>query len=152
MDRKTNGQGRQKPRLTHTAAPPLRSAPAKDPALRVAILDALLAQLPVGVVIANGKGRVVIIYENELARTVRASDSAKAEWPMVRALLLGEVVRDEEIDIVMADGGRRWLTVSATRIRGEGDSIDGAVVTFSDVTAAKQAAAWGPVIELLQRL
>lgn len=152
MDRKTNGQGKQKPRLTYRAALPLRSAPTKDPALRLAILDALLAQLPVGVVIANGKGRVVIIYENEMARTVRANDSAKAEWPMVRALLLGEVIQEEEIDIVMADGSRRWLTVSATPIRGEGDSIDGAVVTFSDVTAAKQAAAWGPVIESLQRL
>jgi PAS domain S-box-containing protein len=52
----------------------------------------------------------------------------------------------------MADGRRRWLTVSATPIRGEGDKIDGAVVTFADVTAARQAEAWGPVIESLQRL
>ena len=147
MDRKTHGKGQQNLRLPYPAA-----APTKDPALRVAILDALLSQLPIGVVIANGKGRVVIIYENELAQTVRASDPTKAEWPMARALLFGEVVRDEEIDIVMADGTHRWLSVSATPIRGEDDNIDGAVVTFADVTAVKQAAAWGPVIESLQRL
>ena len=147
MDRKTSGQGKQRARPAYPAA-----ARTKDPALRVAILDALLSQLPIGVVIANGKGRVVIIYENELAQTVRASDSAKAEWPMVRALLLGEVVRDEEIDIVMANGTHRWLSVSATPIRGQDDNIDGAVVTFADVTAVKQAAAWGPVIQSLQRL
>ena len=152
MDRKTTGQGRPKRRPLYPATSPEKSAPSKDPALRVAILDALVSQLPVGVVIASGKGRIVIIYENELAQSVRASDSAKAEWPMVRALLLGEVVRDEEIDIVVADGSHRWLTVSATPIRGEGDTIDGAVVTFADVTAAKQAAAWRPVIESLQRL
>lgn len=152
MDRKTTGQAQQKSGSARLPASPVRSGPAKDPALRIAILDALLSQLPVGVVIANGKGRVVVIYENELAERIRLSDAAKAEWPMARALLLGEVIRDEEIDIVMADGTRRWLKVSATPIRSEGNSIDGAVVTFADVTAAKQAAAWGPIIESLQRL
>lgn len=147
MHGNTNRHGKHDPRLVSQAA-----APTKDPALRIAILDALLSQLPIGVVIANGKGRVVIIYENELAQTIRASDPGKAEWPMARALLLGEVVRDEEMTIVLADGTRRWLSVSATPIRGEDDNIDGAVVTFTDVTAGKQAAAWGPVIESLQRL
>ena len=53
----------------------------------------------------------------------------------------------------MSDGTRRWLSVSATPIRASADRIDGAVVTFVDVTAAKQAAAaWGPVIEAFRRL
>jgi PAS domain-containing protein len=117
-----------------------------------AVLHALLEQLPVGVVVANAEGPVRVVYENELAQRIRMSDSAKAEWPMARALLLGEVVRDEEINVAMTDGTRRWLSVSATPIRMEGDLIEGAVVTFVDVTASKQAAAWQPVIESLQRL
>jgi PAS domain S-box-containing protein len=133
--------------------------------LELAVLHALLAQLPVGVVVASGKGRIVVTYENDAARRILPSDSAsvdrttpdgaryqKVEWAMARALLLGEVVRDEEIDFVLPDGTHRWLSVSATPIRTDPDRIDGAVVTFADVTAVKQAAAWQPVIESLYRL
>jgi PAS domain-containing protein len=131
----------------------VKSQPVKDSRLRLAVLDALLEQLPVGVVVATGRGRIVLLYENELAQRIRTSEPAKAEWPMARALLLGEAVRDEEIDVVMSDGTRRWLSVSATPIFTSPDRIDGAVVTFLDVTATKQsAAAWGPVIEAFKRL
>jgi PAS domain-containing protein len=116
------------------------------------MLDALLAQLPIGVVLANGKGRIVLVYENEIAQDIRKGEPEKAEWPMARALLLGEVIRDETIDVRMADGTHRWLSVSATPTRSTGGEIDGAVVTFVDVTGVRQAAAWGPVIESLQRL
>lgn len=151
MEATVNDSGKAKSPLAYATAP-VKSAPVKDSRLGLAVLHALLEQLPVGVVVANGKGRIVILYENELAQRIRASDPAKAEWPMARALLLGEVVRDEQIDVVMSDGTRRWLSVSATPIRTDVDGPDGAVVTFVDVTAMKQAAAWGPVIESLQRL
>ena len=151
MDATVNATGKVKSPLTCSAAP-VKSAPVKDSRLGLAVLHALLEQLPVGVVVANGRGRIVILYENELAQRIRISNPAKAEWPMARALLLGEVVRDEEIDVVMSDGTRRWLSVSATPINTDADGPDGAVVTFVDVTAKKQAAAWGPVIESLHRL
>ena len=151
MEATVNDSGKAKSPLAYSAAP-VKSAPVKDSRLRLAVLHALLEQLPVGVVVANGKGRIVILYENELAQRIRVSDPTKAEWPLARALLLGEVVRDEEIEVVMSDGKRRWLSVSATPIRTDGIAPDGAVVTFVDVTATKQAAAWGPVIESLHRL
>jgi PAS domain-containing protein len=151
MEAKTNGYEKPTSRLVYSTEP-VKSHPVKDSRLGLAVLDALIEQLPVGVVVANGKGRIVLLYENELAERIRTSDPAKAEWPMARALLLGETVRDEEMDVVMSDGTRRRLSVSATPIRTSPDSIDGAVVTFADVTAAKQAAAWGPVIESLYRL
>ena len=116
------------------------------------VLHALLEQLPIGIVIANGQGSVHVIHENERAQQIRLSDSAKAEWPVARALLLGEVIRDEEIDVVMSDGTRRWLSVSATPVRSPGGRVDGAVVTFADVTAAKRVAEWQPIIESLYRL
>ena len=151
MEATVNDSGKAKSPLAYSAAP-VKAAPVKDSRLGLAVLHALLEQLPVGVVVANGKGRIVILYENEIAQRIREGDPAKAEWPMARALLLGEVVRDEEIDVVMSDGTRRWLSVCATPIRTDANGPDGAVVTFVDVTANKQAAAWGPVIESLHRL
>ena len=151
MEPNVNGCGTPKSRLAYSASP-VKSSTVKDSRLGLAVLHALLEQLPIGVVVANGKGRIVILYENEIAQRIRTSDPAKAEWPMARALLLGEAVRDEEIDVFMSDGTRRWLSVSATPIRTTPDRVDGAVVTFADVTAAKQSAAWGPVIESLYRL
>lgn len=152
MEAQSNAYAKPTSRLLYSAAP-VKSHPVKDSRLGMAVLAALLEQLPVGVVVANGKGRIVLLYENEFAERIRASDPAKAEWPLARALLLGEAFRDEEIDVVMSDGTRRWLSVSATPIRTSPDRIDGAVVTFVDVTAGKQAAAaWGPVIEAFRRL
>ena len=150
MEAKANDHRMPKSRLAYSAAP-VKSLPVKDSRLGLAILHALLEQLPVGVVVANGKGRIVILYENEAAQRIRVSDPAKAEWPMARALLLGEVVRDEEFDVVMSDGTRRWVSVSATPIRTDANGAEGAVVTFVDVTATRQAAAWGPVIESLHQ-
>jgi PAS domain-containing protein len=151
MEAKVNDCGMPKSSLAFSAAP-VKSLPVKDSRLGLAILHALLEQLPVGVVVANGKGRIVILYENEVAQRIRVSNPAKAEWPMARALLLGEVVRDEEIDVVMSDGTRRWLSVSATPIRTDANGPDGAVVTFVDITAVRQAPSWGPVIESLRHL
>ena len=144
--------------LRATASPAARSASsgstdaAASARMEWAVLHALLEQLPIGIVVANGQGSVRVIHENERAQQIRLSDAAKAEWPVARALLLGEVIRDEEIDVVMSDGTRHWLSVSATPIRAAGGVVDGAVVTFADVTAAKQAAAWQPIIESLYRL
>lgn len=132
--------------------PPATPPSATESRLAWAVLHALLEQLPVGVVVANAHGPVRVVHENEVAQRIRLSDGAKAEWPMARALLLGEVVRDEEINVAMSDGTRRWLSVSATPIRLGGDLVEAAVVTFVDVTAVKQADAWRPVVESLYRL
>lgn len=150
MKRPLDDRGTQASRQVHSALP-RTAAPGADARLAFAVLHALLEQLPVGIVVVNGAGGERVLYENELAQQIRMSDAAKAEWPMARALLLGEVVREEEIDVVMPDGRRHFLSVSATPIT-TGSGTDGAVVTFMDVTDAKQAAAWRPVIESLQRL
>lgn len=134
------------------SAPAGNLTPASEARLAPAVLNALLAQLPVGVMVADPKGGVM--YDNEFAHRIVDGGLPydKAGWPLARALLLGEVVRDEEIDFVLPDGTHRWLRVSATPIRTVADRIDGAVVTFADVTAVKQAAAWQPIIESLYRL
>jgi PAS domain S-box-containing protein len=151
------------------AAQPPRVAEAR---LGPSVLHALLAQIPVGVLVTDRKGRIV--YENDFARNVLANGATiervsadgagysgfhrdgspyqKMEWPMARALLLGEVVRDEEIDFLSPDGSRRWLSVSASPVRVVPSRIDAVVATCTDVTSLKRAASWQPIIESLQRL
>lgn len=150
----------------------LRPTGVTESRLGPAVLHALLAQLPVGVLVTDRKGRIV--YENDFARGVLANGATvdrvtadgarysgfhadgspyqKMEWPMARALLLGEHVRDEDIDFLSPDGTRRWLSVSASPVRTVPGRIDAAVVTCTDVTAIKRAASWQPVVESLQRL
>ena len=149
---RSNTNDRGAPQPVASSAPSIVTGAATSARLEWAVLHALLEQLPIGIVVANGHGPVRVIHENEQARQIRLNDPAKAEWAMARALLLGEVIRDEEIDVVTSDGTRRWLSVSATPIRTAGHLIDGAVVTFLDVTAAKQVSAWQPIIESLYRL
>ena len=133
------------PSLTARSVAPVAQAPLAS------ILDALLPQLPVGVIVAGPTG--AIMYSNELGRRILADASThdRAEWALARSLLMGETVRDDRMEIASA-GARRWLDVSATPIRSAANRIDGAVVTFVDVTAERNAAAWRPAIESLQRL
>ena len=152
------------------AAEPVRAdASLAAPRFGEAALKVLLAQLPVGVVLADRDGRLV--YENEVARQVledcfhspastpppawsRAASKPyeEIEWRLARTLLTGELVRGEEIDYVAADDTRRWLSVSASPVRNAAGAIEAGVLTFEDVTARKQVGALEPWIESLARL
>ena len=140
-----------------------RSVAARDddrptPRVADAVLTALLAQLPVGVVIADAAGRQ--LHANDAARRLRrsadagraAAPSAAVDLALARALLTGEVVRDEEVEYRDADGRRRWLRVSATPVRGAAGEVEVGVLTFDDVTAERCADAWRPAVEALARL
>jgi PAS domain S-box-containing protein len=61
-----------------------------------------------------------------------------AETPAAKALR-GETSRSVQM-VVRAPGGRKaWVTASAAPVVGPGGTIDGAVATFVDVTAQKEA-------------
>ena len=102
MEATVNDRGRSQSRLAYSAAP-VRSSPVKSSRLGIAVLHALLEQLPVGMVVANGRGRIVLMYDHAFAPRSRTSDPA-TEWPMARALRLGQAVHDEETDVVLFDG------------------------------------------------
>ncbi len=68
---------------------------------------------------------------------------ASEEWPGARAVMHGEVVEGEVIQIVQSDrrgtGGRRLTVwISAAPIRDDDGAITGAVVMFRDITAERQ--------------
>jgi len=118
------------------------------------LLAAVLAQMPLGVMIAEAPSGRVVLHNDQLVRLVGrplaptaaalATSGGSAfhpggvrygddEYPLLRALR-GESVDGEEIDYQRGDGSRVILRTCAVPVRDEHGDILAAVVTFSDVT------------------
>ncbi|MGV7032290.1 PAS domain-containing protein [Methylobacterium symbioticum] len=120
-----------------------------------AFLSATLEALPVGVIMADADGR--ILRDNAANRELwgvppetttwegygdwagywpETGERLRAEeWGMARALLRGETVRGELVEIERFDGGgRRLFLNNAAPIRGADGAILGGVVAELDVT------------------
>lgn len=123
------------------------------------LLAAVLAQMPLGVMIAEPPSGRVVLHNEQLERLVgtpvQPTGSALAtaggtalrpdgrpyeeqDFPLLRALR-GESVDAEEIDYTRGDGSRIILRASAVPVRGEDGEIIAAVVTFYDVTEWRTA-------------
>ncbi len=121
-------------------------------------LEGVLRQLPVGVVIADAAGRVLLTNKRlgEMGMSVAPSGTylaeaefaawhgdgrpyAREEWPLARSLMRGEVVRGEEMEFAGSDGDRRVLEANSAPIRDGMGTIVAAVVVVQDVTARRQA-------------
>ena len=123
-------------------------------------LEAVLRQMPAGVLIADASGQLVLA--NRLSGEIwpgtipidRPLDDhppyvafgpdgeglPAGDWPLARALRDGETVTGETLEIERLDGTRGWISVDAAPIRGRSGEIVAAVSTFSDVTAEHLAA------------
>lgn len=122
-------------------------------------LEAVLQQLPVGVVIAeaptgkliHGNSEVERIWAQEFIRSEEISEYEAyrgyhpdgrpylpREWPLARAIANGEHVDQEEIEVQRGDGSWGWMVVSAAPIRDTQDNILAGVATLTDVTDRKQ--------------
>ncbi len=121
-------------------------------------LQTVVAQLPLGVVIVDRAGRLVLrnhavewMWETtipegrpigEYARFVRlrpdGTPLAVEDWPIMRALD-GEVVIGERLDFERPDGSRRTMELSSTPVRDEQGEIVAAVSIFTDVTDRRRA-------------
>ena len=123
------------------------------------LLEAVLRQMPSGVIIAEaGTGRLIL--GNEQVERIWAHSFLAAaeigeysaykgfhpdgrplepeEWPLARSLTTGEVVRDEEITILRGDGTRGTIEVDSSPVHDAEGRIVAGVVTFHDVTERKQ--------------
>jgi PAS domain S-box-containing protein len=122
-------------------------------------LEGVLRQLPVGVVIADADGRSVLrngrLEEIGLpvprpgARVVETDFVAwhpdgrayeVDEWPLIRSLERGDVVRGEEMEYRDPTGARRVIEASSAPIREAGGAIVAAVVVIQEVTERRRAA------------
>ena len=132
----------------------------KDLEAERAFLVAALQQMPAGVgVAAAPSGRTILA--NHLFEVVMGqpyipletvSDYAiyrgfhpdgspyqAHEWPLARTVTTGEVVQDEEIEVLHNNGQRRTLKVSSAPIYDMAGTVIAGVVVAYDITVRKQA-------------
>ncbi|BAY23828.1 PAS/PAC sensor hybrid histidine kinase [Calothrix sp. NIES-2100] len=127
--------------------------------------EAVLRQMPAGVMIADAaSGKLVLTneqakqilgygYEQSLEleeyelivpfTALRGNGEIYAtnEYPLVRSLLRGEAIANEEIELHHSDGSHIFITVNSAPIRNQQNQIVAAVTVFQDITARKQAEA-----------
>jgi PAS domain S-box-containing protein len=109
------------------------------------LLDAIVRQVPVGLIAVDHEGRPLLLND-EAARILGRPDAiAEADWrpageedatggPLTSALLHGSIVSSERFELRRADGGERFVEVSATPVRDQAGRIIAAVVTLVDLT------------------
>ncbi len=123
-------------------------------------LEAILRQMPAGVIIAGAPSGRTILANEELERiwrrpfvpSERIGDYARypafhadgrpydpEQLPLARAVLHGETVEEEEIDFLRDDGTLGSMLASAAPIRDEDGTIRAAVMTMHDVTERNRA-------------
>lgn len=121
-------------------------------------LDAILATIPVGVVVTDACGRIVKANEQAgeiwggIPPHVNGVDDYSqfkgwclhtgepleaGDWAPVRALL-GETVKAEMVDIERFDGTRATIVNSAAPLRDDGGDIVGAFAVMQDVTEQRE--------------
>ena len=123
------------------------------------ILEAVLCQMPSSVVIAGATRRSILFSNVQSERLwghfdfgsniVEALHSRRGfheeglyepdEWPLARSLHTGEVVSNEDIDILRSDGTRGIIKVSSMPVRDRQGQIMAAVEIAFDFTELKQA-------------
>ncbi len=123
-------------------------------------LETVLAAMPVGVVVADEDGALIInnAQLEAIWHGVKWSRSVQeyaewdgyhpdglryeaTEWPMARSLQDGEVVTDEQISIRRLDGSPGVISLSSAPIRNEEGEIAGAVGVVTDITERAEASA-----------
>ncbi len=129
------------------------SAPAAhglDAAVIDAVIDAALAPLPVGVLVADPEGRVA--YANAAARRLRLDRLAPVRRALTFALRDGAPVREEALELRETTGSLGWFDLAATPVRGPDGAVAAAVLTLVDVTPARKLRDWDAFAESLVNL
>jgi PAS domain S-box-containing protein len=139
----------------------VREEAAREEAQRQrAFLEAVLRQMPGGVLIAEAPDGRIVIHNDEAERILRhpirattipeygergmlradGSPLPPEEYPLARVLLRGETVVDEERPYRLGDGARATLRVNASPVLDAEGRTVAAVASFTDVTQELRAA------------
>ncbi len=122
-------------------------------------LSVLLEHLPAGVVFAEAPSGRIIVSNRQANELIGSSLSGRQagsaiwtgvwpdgrpvaahEWPLPRAIR-GEIVHNEEIELVREDGRRIWLRIDAAPVVDEAGKVIGGIAAFHNVDAQRQLAA-----------
>jgi PAS domain S-box-containing protein len=124
------------------------------------LLETVLNQLPCGVIIANPSSGDILLTNSQAMEVFKRSTSQEGvrtlldfldmglcpdggpgepkQRLLARAVLNGEVVKDEEFEHVLADGKRRYIMANSAPVRNDrGETIAG-VVALQDVTELRE--------------
>ncbi len=121
-------------------------------------LSAIIENIPVGIIIAEAPSGKFLLANKQIAEIWRypraaSSDEFKKykgfhpdgkpykqyEWPLSRSIRTGEIVKDEEIQILRGDSTKGWISVSSVPVYdNEGNIIMGIVIDL-DITERKKA-------------
>ncbi len=125
-----------------------RRAAERELARQQAVLQAVLAELPVGVMIAEAPSGKLLLSNQEVERIwgPPASDGwpgchpdgrpyAPEEWPLARAVLAGEAVVDEEVLVRRRDGAQATILLGARPVHDAAGRVVAGVTVAHDVTA-----------------
>jgi PAS domain S-box-containing protein len=115
-------------------------------------LSALLAQMPAGLMLVDASGKITL-YNNQAEliwrrdfKAIRTEEYSwpayrpdgrrleREEWPLAQAIHDGELIINQEVEIMRGDGSRGTILVSAAPIRAADTRIIGGVSTFVDIT------------------
>ncbi|MEO5657908.1 MAG: PAS domain-containing protein [Nitrospiria bacterium] len=123
-------------------------------------LEAVLRQMPAGVVIAEAPTGRLVLANDQVREIFRQASVplmgfgvdegyqglypdgrayAPDEWPLARSIAKGEVVVGEEVEGLRGDGTHAVLRVTSAPIRDREGAIVAGVMTLHDVTDQKRA-------------
>jgi len=123
-------------------------------------LQAVIQQVPAGLIIAEAPSGRFLVQNDRGASMLppslrRPSSSieeyrqypgfhpdgrpyAPEDWPLARSIRTGEIVTEEEVELVWADGSQSWLSLSSTPVRDPVGNITSGILIFQDVTERKR--------------
>jgi PAS domain S-box-containing protein len=130
----------------------------REASMANSLLRSLLDVMPVGIVICDGDGTIMMnnpaaeailgsivagdVHHPKRTYSLRRPDGSPfpaEDAPLVQALEKGETVRDAEILVRRADGEERAILAGAAPVRDKAGHIISGVAVFQDITSQKQA-------------
>jgi PAS domain S-box-containing protein len=124
------------------------------------LLETVLQQMPCGVIIANPSSGDILLTNPQAMGVFNKSSSPMGgrtlvdfldvgcrpdgrpndpeQWLLARAVLNGEVVKDEEFEHVLSDGKRRYVVANSAPVRNDQGEIIAGVVALQDVTELRE--------------
>jgi PAS domain S-box-containing protein len=121
-------------------------------------LSAIIENAPVGIIIAEAPSGKFLLANKQISEIWHYPSAAKSdefkkykgfhpdgryykpkEWPLSRSIRNGEVIKDEEIEILRCDDTRGWLSTSSVPVMDDKGNIILGIVIDLDITERKKA-------------
>ncbi len=120
-------------------------------------LQAIIQQLPVGVLITDDKGRIVqgnkqvdVILGRQMRQGLTAGNATlpnvtsngktigPTQWPLAQAIMTGKTVPGREFVLEQDNGKKQFLQISASLIRNKEGKVIAAASIINDITHRKE--------------